>query len=122
MHHLAASAAHGGIFAHLSHLPCQFLDDLFSFLHNAQVRLVHLMFSEQVFGVNSSLGQKIDFINLVSSVQVKLRNDLSQFDNVTCRLLLLELYDKVLQLVDSLREALSVSDDWILSKLGSGSI
>lgn len=94
-------------------LTVQLLDNLFSLAHDAQVRLVHVICAKQVFRIYPRFREYLNLVDECRVIQVQLRERLPDLDNVRGRLLLLKLNDKVLELVDSLGQALRVGGDWI---------
>ena len=92
-------------------LTVELLDDPLSLAHDAQVRLVHVIRAEEVLGVAARLRQHLDLLEQGCVLEVQLRDDLPDLDNVGRRLLLLQLHDQVLELVDTLGEALRVRND-----------
>ena len=72
---------------------------------------MHFVLLEQVFDIHSLLNQDFNLLLVGMDVQLLLGDQLLQLDDLTGWLFGLELYHKILELLDSLDEALGVLGD-----------
>jgi len=68
-------------------LVMQLLNDLFSFLHDGEIALMHFIGLEQVFHIDSLLDQDSNLLLIGVGIQFLLRDQLLQLNHFSSRLL-----------------------------------
>ena len=89
----------------------QLLNDLFSFLHDGEIALMHFISLEQVFHIYSLLDQDSNLLLIGVGIQLLLWDQLLQLNHFSSRLLWLQFDNQVFKFFNSLNKALSVLCD-----------